>query len=86
MPVAICTVFNSWCWTERPSETCRVLLQYNKFETLKHLVGFTIEIHQIRQDMNKIQLLAFMQHIMSNYIKTPCAIRFFGKLPHPSER
>jgi len=25
--VAVCTVFNSWWWTERPSETCRVLLQ-----------------------------------------------------------
>ena len=24
---AICTVFNSWRWTERPSETCRVSLQ-----------------------------------------------------------
>jgi hypothetical protein len=25
MPVAVCTVLNSWWWTERPSETCRVL-------------------------------------------------------------
>jgi len=24
MPVAVCTVLNSWWWTERPSETCRV--------------------------------------------------------------
>ena len=23
-PVAVCTVFNSWWWTERPSETCSV--------------------------------------------------------------
>jgi len=29
---------------ERPSETCRVLFQINKFEKLVHLVGFTIEI------------------------------------------
>jgi len=27
LPVAVCTVFNSWWWTERPSETCRVLFQ-----------------------------------------------------------
>jgi hypothetical protein len=28
MPVAVCTVLNSWWWrTERPSETCRVLFQ-----------------------------------------------------------
>ena len=25
MHVALCTVLNSWWWTERPSETCRVL-------------------------------------------------------------
>jgi hypothetical protein len=25
MPVAVCTVLNSWWWTERPSETYRVL-------------------------------------------------------------
>ena len=24
MPVAVCTVLNSWWWKERPSETCRV--------------------------------------------------------------
>jgi hypothetical protein len=24
MPVAVCTVLNSWWWTERPYETCRV--------------------------------------------------------------
>jgi len=26
-PDAVCTVLDSWWWTERPSETCRVLLQ-----------------------------------------------------------
>jgi len=25
MPVAVCTVLNSWWWTERPSETCTVI-------------------------------------------------------------
>jgi len=24
IPVAVCTVLNSWWWTEKPSETCRV--------------------------------------------------------------
>jgi len=24
MSVAVCTVLNSWWWTERSSETCRV--------------------------------------------------------------
>jgi len=46
IPVAVCTVLNSWWWTERPSETCRVLSQ-NKINLKKlvHLVGFSIEIY-----------------------------------------
>ena len=45
MPVAVCTVMNSWWWTERPSETCSVSFQNKiKFDTLLYLVGFTIEI------------------------------------------
>jgi len=27
IPDAVCTVLDSWWWTERPSETCRVLFQ-----------------------------------------------------------
>ena len=27
MPVAVCTVLNSWWWTERPSETCTASFQ-----------------------------------------------------------
>jgi hypothetical protein len=38
---AVCTVKNSWWWTEELSETCRVSFQ-NKFEKLVHLVGFII--------------------------------------------
>jgi hypothetical protein len=37
--VADCTVNNSWWWTEKLSETCRVSFQ-NKFEKLVRLVGF----------------------------------------------
>jgi len=25
--IAVCTVLDSWWWTENPSETCRVLFQ-----------------------------------------------------------
>jgi len=42
IPDAVCTVLDSWWWSERPSETCRVLLK-NKCEKMVHLVGFTIE-------------------------------------------
>jgi len=42
--IAVCTVLDSWWWTEKLSETCRVLLQ-NKFEKLVHLVGFIIRIY-----------------------------------------
>ena len=44
MPVDVCAILNSWWWTERPSETCRVSMQKNKkSEKLVHLVGFTVE-------------------------------------------
>ena len=31
VPVAVCTVLNSWWWTERPSETCRVSFLHSLF-------------------------------------------------------
>jgi len=43
--IAVCTVKNSWWWTEELFETCRVLFQ-NKFEKLVHLVGFIIGIYR----------------------------------------
>ena len=39
--IAVCTVKNSWWWTEDLSETSRVSFQ-NKFEKLVHLIGFII--------------------------------------------
>jgi len=39
---AVCTVENSWWWTEELSETCRVSFQNESFEKLVHIVGFTI--------------------------------------------
>jgi hypothetical protein len=44
MSVAVCTVLNSWWWTEKLSETCRVSCKNKYFEKLVHLVGFTIGI------------------------------------------
>jgi hypothetical protein len=38
-PVAVCKALNSWRWTERLSETCRVLTQNKYIERLVHLVG-----------------------------------------------
>ena len=37
MPLAVCTVLNSWWWTERPSETCRVSFQ-NKLNMIQWCV------------------------------------------------
>ena len=46
IPDAVCTVLDSWWWTERPSETYRVLLQIKiNLTKLVHLVRFTIEIY-----------------------------------------
>ena len=42
MPVAVCTVLNSWWWTERPSEDVDCHSKINKFDKLVHLVGFAI--------------------------------------------
>ena len=41
--IAVCSVKNSWWWTEELSETCRDSFQ-NKFEKLVHLDGFIIRI------------------------------------------
>ena len=38
---AVCTVKNSWWWTEELFETCRVFFQ-NKFEKIVHVLGFII--------------------------------------------
>ena len=45
--IAVCTVKNSWWWTEELPETCRVSFQ-NKFEKLVHLVGFSIRIKRTK--------------------------------------
>jgi len=39
MPVAVCTVLNSWWWTERPSETCKV-----SFQNIINLIHWCIKL------------------------------------------
>ena len=52
--IAVCTVKNSWWWTEELSETCRVSFQ-NKSEKLVHLIGFIIRIyHDARSHKHQI--------------------------------
>ena len=51
--IAVCTVKNSWWWTEELSETCRFSIQ-NKFEKLVHLAGFITGIcHNARSHEHK---------------------------------
>jgi hypothetical protein len=49
-PDGMFTVLNSWWWTERPSEICRMI--FNKLEKIVHLVGFTIEIYHDARSQN----------------------------------
>ena len=42
---AVCTVKNSWWWTEELSETCGVLFQKYIFEKLVYLVCFIVRIY-----------------------------------------
>ena len=50
--IAVCTVKNSWWWTEELFETCRILFQ-NKFEKLVHRVGFFINIHHDARSLER---------------------------------
>jgi hypothetical protein len=43
MPVAVCTFSISW-WMERPSEACRFIRKWNKFDTSVYLFVSTIKI------------------------------------------
>jgi len=55
--IAVCTVKNSWWWTEEMSETCWVLFQKNKFEKLVHLVCFIIRIyHDARSSERQVYI------------------------------
>ena len=57
--IAVCTVKNSWWWTEELSKTCRLSFQ-NKFVKLVHLVGFIKKIcHDAWSNERQIQYLIF---------------------------
>jgi hypothetical protein len=49
IPVAVCTFFNSWWWTERPSETRTVSIQNKSICETCASSWFTIEILEIRR-------------------------------------
>ena len=49
--IAVCTVKNSWWWTEGLSETCRISFE-NKFEKLVHLIVFVIRNMHIQIAQN----------------------------------
>ena len=71
-PVAVCTVSNSWWWTERPSETCRVLLKINKFVKQVRLVGFTIGIDPVTFSPYGILLpTSVLFKVFKNYLSCP---------------
>jgi hypothetical protein len=71
---AVCTVKNSWWWTEELSETCRVSFQ-NKLEKLVHLVGFIIRIcHDARS--HEHNLTSWATNI---FTKTECSTGYLVK-------
>jgi hypothetical protein len=60
IPGAVCTVLNSWWWTEEPSETCRVI--FNKLENCasswfyyrKKNFIITFEVLRVMSDRNTV--------------------------------
>jgi len=62
--IAVCAVTNSWWWTEKLSETCRVLFQ-NKFEKLVHLVGFITRIFK-RNSLTKQSVVQEIPDLLRN--------------------
>jgi len=64
--IAVCTVKNSWWWTEELSETCRVSFQ-NKFRKLVHLVGFIVRIFHDAAQSPERQISFPLQQLMHNF-------------------
>ena len=58
IPDAVCTVLDSWCWMERPPETCRVLFQNkinlrycaSSWSYYRNITKFLHPVHHIRLD------------------------------------
>jgi len=79
--IAVCTVKNSWWWTEEMSETCRVSFQ-NKFEKLVHLVAFIIRM-SLRYLRTCMQILKrTSEHSSpSSQFHSPCLCYVLAKSP-----
>jgi hypothetical protein len=71
--IVVCTVKNSWWWTEELSKTCRVSVQ-NKFEKLVHLVGFIVRTchnawsHECKILGGKVALCLIKHDTMEMYV------------------
>jgi len=61
--IDVCTVKNSWWWTQKLSETCRVLFQKQIWK-LVHIVGFIITIGNM--DLSKLLLCTVIRNISVN--------------------
>ena len=79
--IAVCTVLNSWWWTEDLSEICRVLFQ-NKFEKLVHLVDFIIRIcHDARSPERQKRLkICHLQYDVSKFCYGCCEYVYVHKI------
>ena len=62
--IGVCTVKNSWWWTEELSEAFRVSLQ-NKFEKSVHLLGFIIRIYHDARSL-ECQFITMHGHLNVN--------------------
>jgi hypothetical protein len=71
--IAVCTVNNSWWWTEELSETCRVSFQ-NKFEKLVHLVGFIIRKFVTKHGHMNVKLLSTVSQFHAYFRYTVCTL------------
>ena len=73
--IAVCTLKNSWWWTEELSETCRVSFQESIWEIM-HLLGFNVHICPRIFDGLRLCLLwrerDFTVHIASNPVHEYC--------------
>ena len=55
----VCTLLDSWWWTEELSETCRFLSQ-NKIEKLVYLFGFIIRIYHNARSRERQIILKYV--------------------------
>jgi hypothetical protein len=77
IPDAVCTVLDSWWWTERPSETCRALFQ-NKINLKYCASGWFYYRNILRctvlQTSNQCRILSHVPRTVPAPHKTPKTI------------